>query len=119
MIGSSRGAGSLGASSVEGLIPRRLELVEQHPEAFGKDGDLDLLENDRDDLAGSARLKEERPVAGLADGAGHEPVGWVEDEEASRHLDDGVPAILRLHAPRSGGPGGRPAQRQPTVTWIV
>src|SRR5205809_508094 len=62
-----------------------LELVEQDAEPFGENRNLDLLEDDRDDLAGSFRLEEERPVAGLADGAGHEAIGWVEMEESSRH----------------------------------
>ena len=62
-----------------------LELVEEDAEPLGEHGDLDLLEDDRDDLARTPGLEEERPVAGLADRAGHEPIGRVESKESSGH----------------------------------
>jgi len=67
VTGSSSGAPSAGGSSL------------------GEDGDLDLLQDDRDDLAGPPGLEEERAAAGLTDGAGDKAVRGIEDEEASRH----------------------------------
>ena len=51
------------------------EDVEEGVELLGEDRDLGLLEGDADDVATLPGLQEEGPVAGLADGAGDEPVG--------------------------------------------
>ena len=61
------------------------EFGEQFAEAIREDGDLDLLEQDAHDAGAVAGLEEERPVAGLTDGAGHETVGRVEEIASSRH----------------------------------
>ena len=97
------------------------------PAAFREDRDLDLLQDDAHDASAVAGLEEERPVAGLADGARDESLGGIEDEATSCH----VPTLYRNRAgpgrarlsprvsARTGaivGPGVRP---QLMWTWIV
>ena len=87
-----------------------LELVEELVEPLGEDLDLDLLEDDADDLARLAGLEEERPLAGFADRAGNEAVGWVEVEHSSGHGNKSTPLSL---------PGRQGSVGQPTRTVIV
>ena len=68
-----------------GLDAAPLELVEQLAEPVGEDRDLDLLEDDADDAAAVAGLQEERPIARLADRAGHEALGRIEEVATSGH----------------------------------
>src|SRR5579862_1336199 len=79
--------------------PMLVELDEEPTEPLGEDRDLGLLEDHADHAPTVAGLQEERPVAGLADRAGRETIGALEDEEAAGH-DLTVPP-------------------QPTDTWIV
>src|SRR4029077_16934200 len=79
------------------------EDVEQRVELLGEDGHLGLLEDDADDLAALLGLEEECPTAGLADGAGDEPVGTVEGVHATGH------DLTLRH------PGGGPDPRSPPV----
>jgi hypothetical protein len=68
------------------LDPAPFQLGQEFTQPVGEDCDLDLLEDDADDARAVACLEEERPVARLADGAGHETLGWVEEIAASRHV---------------------------------
>ena len=83
-----------------------LELVEELAEPLREHRDLGLLEDDADDPAAVAGLEEERPVAGLADGAGDEAVGQVEDEEATWHASTVPTGPTRRRGCRSSGPSG-------------
>ena len=67
-------------------IPAPLQLGQELAQPVGEDRDLDLLEHDAHDPRAVACLEEERPIARLADGAGHETLGWVEEIAASRHV---------------------------------
>ena len=88
-----------------------LELGEQLTQAIGQDGDLDLLEQDAHDALAVAGLEEEGAVAGFADRAGHESVGWIEEIASSGHdltLSDSVRAdASRPGRARSGAPDVR------------
>ena len=80
MSGSSSGPVSSSATSARSAasaasIAAPLELGQELAEAVGEDRDLDLLEDDAHDPPAVAGLEEERAVAGLADGAGHETLG--------------------------------------------
>ena len=92
----TRNASTSGSPSGRGVVVGRRErlrdldasagdLRDQERQALGEDLDLDLLEDDRDERAALARLQEERAMAGLADGAGHEPVRDSEVVDATRH----------------------------------
>ena len=90
-----------------------LELGQEVAEAVGEDRDLDLLEHDADDTRAVACLEEERAVARLADRAGHEALGRIEQIAASRHA-------LTLYRIRRAEPAGRRRHAaQPTFTEIV
>ena len=78
------------------LDPALAQRQQERCQTLGQDGDLGLLERDRDDLAALDGLQEESALAGLADGAGDETVGWIKGVDATRHVD------LRL--PRAGRP---------------
>ena len=88
MSGSSSGAASAhgGRPGHDRRLAAPLELGEELAEPLGQDRDLGLLERDRHDPAAVAGLEEERPVARLADRAGHESVGRVEEIASSRHV---------------------------------
>src|SRR3954470_3813537 len=60
-------------------------LVEEFGQALGQGGDLDLLQRDTRHPAALARLQEEGALARLPDGAGHEPVGRVEEVDLAWH----------------------------------
>ena len=64
---------------------RGIHGVEEVAHPLRESGDLDLLEADAHEGPALARLEVEDPLAGLANRAGNEPVGIVEDEEPSRH----------------------------------
>jgi hypothetical protein len=66
-------------------IPRRSSSDNSSPKAVGEDRDLDLLEDHAHHANTVACLEEERAVARLADGAGHETFRWIEKVTASRH----------------------------------
>ena len=82
-------AGVIPAGRGRDLAGRRdtapFQLGQELGQSVGQDRDLDLLENDADDAAPLACLEEERSVAWLADGAGHEPFGWVKEVTTSGH----------------------------------
>ncbi len=96
-------AGSEGL--VDGLVERRavdgrrgrlragrhappVELAEELAEAIGEDRDLDLLEGHGHDAGAVTGLQEEGAVAGLADRAGDELLGRIEDVASSGHGPD-------------------------------
>ena len=64
---------------------RRLDRVEQIVEPRRERRHLDLLESHADERPALARLEVERAIARLTDRAGHESIGFIEDEEASCH----------------------------------
>jgi hypothetical protein len=70
--------------SVRGRL-RRVDRIEQEVQALGQGRDLHLLDADADEGTALSRLEVELPRARLADGAGNESVGVVEDEEPSCH----------------------------------
>ena len=78
---------SLAGSASAGTLstPAIGQDVEQGVELLREDGHLRLLEDDADDVAALPGLEEERPAAGLADGAGDEPVGTIEGVDATGH----------------------------------
>ena len=107
LSGSSSGSPSTAAFGGLGVAARRrlgdapqVELVEERTEPLGEHRDLDLLERHRDDATALAGLEEERPIARLADRAGDEPVGRVEDVAASGHAS----TLYRI--PRAVGSAG-------------
>ena len=78
-------------------------LVEQHLDSLGEHGDLLLLEGDARDPRAISRLEEKRPLAGLADRAGHETLGLVEAVHNDRHTQKPTGAVdAALHT--SSGP---------------
>ena len=89
LIGSSSGfsSGSIGVGGILHDAPP-VELHEQPPEALREHRDLGLLEGDAHDAPAIASLQEEGAAAGLADGAGGEAIGNVEDEESCAAWSD-------------------------------
>jgi hypothetical protein len=62
-----------------------IDRVQEVLQPRGEGSHLGLLDPDAHEGAPLASLEEERAFAGLTDGAGHESVGVVEDEESSCH----------------------------------
>ena len=102
LIGSSSGAGRRHARRARPCPRRRAPRARPAARRGAGDGrDLDLLERDGHDPRALAGLQEEGAVARLADRAGDEPVGAVEEVAASGHR------ILRVGVGSAGrGRGG-------------
>ena len=75
---SSSSTGATAGTGTDRAAPH--DLVEQLLEPLGQHRDLHLLQRDAIDRPPAAGLQVERAVAGLAHGAGDEPLGRVEDE---------------------------------------
>ena len=118
MSGSSSGPVSGGPSGAAvSATPRVSSSSSSWSRRSARTCDLDLLEDDADDLARLAGLQEERPLAGLADRAGDEAVGRIEDRTCVGAWGDCTVERLatagRSDDPdrdRGGGRGHRPAR---------
>ena len=95
-----------------------IELAEQVVESLGEDGDLDLLERDRDDPPAVAGLQEERPIARITDRAGDEALGRIEDVAASRHVLTLYRFSPTAGCTASGGSGDVDRDRVPAASAI-
>ena len=80
------------------------QLVEELGDPLPEDLHLLLLQRHRGDLVAGACLQEERALAGLTDGPGHEALGWVEPVD-DRH---GIEPRALPEAVASEGPAPPP-----------
>src|SRR5687767_9253254 len=87
-----------------------VQLAQQVAESFREHRDLDFFQRDRHDPAAIACLQEERAIARVADRAGDETLGWIEDVATSRHV-----WTLYRFRPR---PAGRPRDQE-TLSAMV
>ena len=88
--------------------PAPLELGHELAEPLGQHGHLDLLHHDTDHARAVPCLEEEGPVARLADGPGHEPLGRIEEIASSRHART-LYRLARIPRPRA---------RSRQATWM-